>query len=105
MRRKVIACGTNRATPVFKPEINLAMRVQHCLALFAEYRLILNQGHIFNLLQWGVNSTHRDHNSGLCNLVARPVVPGEAESVLGFSLIEIHIVYYLIPTLKNLIYK
>lgn len=75
MRREVIPRCADRAGPVFESEIDLAMRVKHCLALFADDWLVFDKGHVFNLFERSIDSTDRYDNSCLSDLVARPVVP------------------------------
>lgn len=75
MRREIVPSLAYRTAPVFEPEVNLAVRVQHSLTLLAEDRLILNKSHPFDLFERSVDGSHRDDDSCLCDLVAGPVIP------------------------------
>jgi hypothetical protein len=103
--REIVLCCANRATPSFESKIDLAMRVQYRLALFAKYWLVFDNRQIFDFFKWRVDCTHWQHYACLRQFVGWPVVPGEPEAVLEFSLIEIHIsnVLLIIPT-RNLLF-
>ena len=91
MRREVVPRRAYGAAPVFEPEVNLAMRVKHSLALLAEHRLILHERHPIDLLERCVDGSNRHDDTSLCDLVAGPIIPGEPQSILVLSLIEVHL--------------
>ena len=91
MGREVVPSCADRASPVFEPEVDLAVRVQHRLALLAQNRLVLDQSHSFNLFERSVDRSYRHDDSSLGDLVAGPVVPRESKAVLVLSLVEVHL--------------
>ena len=75
MSWEIIPSRTNGARPILEPKVDLTVRVQHCRALLAWDRLVFDQSHALDFLEWGVDSTHGDDDPRLCELVAGPVVP------------------------------
>ena len=90
MSREVVSSLAYRAYPNLESEVYLTMGIEDSLTLLARYWLILNQSHVFYLLQRGVDSTNRYYHSLFIDFIARPIVPGEPKSILNFSLVEIH---------------
>ena len=78
--------------PVFESKVHLTMRVQHGLALFAKYRLVLDNCEVVNVFKWCVDGTHGQNYPGLGQFIGRPIVPRESQTVLELSLVEVHII-------------
>lgn len=81
----------NWAQPGFESVVDLAVGVQHSLALFAKNGLILDQGQVLNVFHGCVHAADGCDNSCGADLVAGPEVPAKADSVSLLSLVEVHI--------------
>jgi hypothetical protein len=75
-------CLTRGTSPGLEPIINFCEWVQDRLALLARYRGVLDQRHVFNLLHRSVHATNWNDYACCSDLVARPKVPAEPNSIL-----------------------
>ena len=91
MTGEVVASRAYRAAPVLESKVHLAMRIQNCQTCFASHWLVLYNSHILNLFERGVHGSDWEHDSLLSDLIAGPVVPREADAILNFSLVEVHL--------------
>ena len=88
---EIVFVLTRGTSPILEPKVHFCVGVQNSLACFAGYRGVLHQGHILNFFHGGVHTSHWNDDARGSNLIARPEVPAEPDSILELSLVEVHL--------------
>jgi len=88
---EVVGRQTDGALPRFELEVDRAVGVQHALALFAGHGWVLDGSSTLDFFQGRVQSANGEDDSCCTNFGVGPVVPGEPDAILHFSLVEVHL--------------